>query len=257
MTDQTALVPRAPDVDAELDRLARRYKNARGLGMQLLELIGGQVENLIERLPDKAKDGLEDATTQALRLALGAAGKSRGMVPDTSSWFTRALTTAMGAAGGAGGLPTALAELPVTVTVLLRAIQGVAADHGVDPDSEEGRAECLKVFAAAGPMEADNGTEYSMLMARVTLTGATVQGVLARIAPRLATALGQKLAAQAVPVLGAVAGAATNYIYTSYYQEMAAVHFGLLRLARESGENAEVLTNRLRERLESVPVAKG
>ena len=36
----------------------------------------------------------------------------------------------MGAAGGAGGLPTALAELPVTTTLLLRVIQGVAVEHG-------------------------------------------------------------------------------------------------------------------------------
>jgi len=48
--------------------------------------------------------------------------------------------------------------------------------------------------------------------------------------------MGQKLAAQAVPVLGAVAGAATNYAYTSYYQDMAHVHFGLRRLARLHGE---------------------
>ena len=46
--------------------------------------------------------------------------------------------------------------------------------------------------------------------------------------------LGQKLAAQSVPVLGAVAGAATNYAYTSYYQEMAHVHFRLRRLAIEA-----------------------
>ena len=250
MTDQTMLVPLTPDVEAELDRLARRHRAARGLGMQVLDLIGGQVENLLERLPDRVKTRLEGATTEALKVALSAAGRSRGVVPDSSAWFTRALTTAMGAAGGAGGLPTALAELPLTVTVLLRAIQTVAEEHGIDPETEEGRAECLKVFAAAGPMEADNATDFTMLAARVTLTGATVQGVLARIAPRLATALGQKLAAQTVPVLGAVAGAATNYLYTSYYQEMAAVHFGLLRLARESGVASEDLTTALRARLE-------
>ena len=58
-----------------------------------------------------------------------------------------------------------------------------------------------------------------------------MQAVIAKIAPQLAVVLGQKLAAQAVPVLGAVAGAATNYAYTSYYQDMAHVHFGLRKLA--------------------------
>lgn len=251
MTQKTDLIPLSPDVDAELDALAKRHKAARGLGLQMLELLGGQVENLLEALPDRAKDGLEDATKQALTLAMGAAGQSRKVAPDGSAWFTRALTTAMGAAGGAGGLPTALAELPVTVTVLLRAIQAEAAAQGFDPDDEAGRAECLKVFAAAGPLKGDDNTDFSMLSARVVLTGASVQGVLARVVPKLATALGQKLAAQTVPVLGAVAGAATNYIYTSYYQEMAKVHFGLLRLSQESGQDSEHLTQALRLRLEA------
>jgi hypothetical protein len=62
--------------------------------------------------------------------------------------------------------------------------------------------------------------------------------------------LGQKLAAQTVPILGAVAGAATNYAYTSYYQDMAHVHFGLRRLAitsdRDHGELVEALRVKLR-----------
>ena len=70
----------------------------------------------------------------------------------------------------------------------------------------------------------------AFLSARVTLTGGAIHGLIARIAPRLATVLGQKLAAQAVPVIGALAGAATNYAFTSYYQEMARVYFGPARL---------------------------
>ena len=72
---------------------------------------------------------------------------------------------------------------------------------------------------------------------------------VARVSPRLATVLGQKLAAQTVPVLGAVAGAATNYAYTSYYQEMAHVHFGLRRLAVDADTPLEDLVERLRQRV--------
>ncbi|MGB8624075.1 MAG: EcsC family protein, partial [Paracoccaceae bacterium] len=74
----------------------------------------------------------------------------------------------------------------------------------------------------------------------------TVHGLIVKVAPRLATALGQKLAAQTVPVIGAVAGAATNYAFTSYYQEIAHVHFGLKRLSRESGVDEARLTEDLR-----------
>jgi hypothetical protein len=50
--------------------------------------------------------------------------------------------------------------------------------------------------------------------------------------------LGQKLAAQAVPVLGAVSGAAMNAAYLSYYREIARVRFALLNLAQVHGTEA-------------------
>lgn len=250
----TDLIPQ--QVDVELRQLARRYRRAGGVGLQVLNLVGTQAENLLERLPDGAKENLEKATERALTIALDAATRSRKNIGDAPGWLNRAATTAMGAAGGFGGLPSALAELPVTTTVLLRAIQGIAAEHGFDPDDAEIRAECLQVFSAAGPLEHDDGANLAFLSARVTLTGGAVHGIIARVAPRLATVLGQKLAAQAVPVVGAVAGAATNYAYTSYYQEMAHVHFGLKRLSQDHIVPRDVLVLALRQHMKD-PVVRG
>lgn len=246
----TTLVPLT--ADARLQRLALRHKKAGGVGLQVLNLVGGQAENLLERLPDPVKDRLEGATEQALHGALRAAARSRGVVPDQKSWLNTAVATAMGAMGGAGGLPTALAELPVTTTVLLRAIQGIAAEHGFDPDDEAVQKECLMVFSSAGPLSGDDGADMAFLTARVTLTGVTVHRLIAKIAPKLATVLGQKLAAQTVPVIGAAAGAATNYAYTSYYQEMAHVHFGLLKIAQERGLNTGEVVEAFKNALKSV-----
>jgi len=69
--------------------------------------------------------------------------------------------------------------------------------------------------------------------------------------------LGQKLAAQSVPVLGAAAGAATNYAYTSYYQQMAHVHFGLRRLAIEAGRDHAELIGEFRARVEGPAESRG
>jgi hypothetical protein len=244
--------PSDAETEARLADLARRYRGASGPGLQVLNLVGGQAENLLERLPDTIKDRLEGATAAALTSAYGAAAWSRGRVPDQAPWLNTAVATALGAAGGFGGLPGAMAEIPVTVTVLFRAIQAQAADHGFDPAEDAIRREATLVFAAAGPLSRDDGSNTAFLAARATITGATLQALIARVAPRLSLALGQKLAAQTVPVLGAVAGAATNYAYTSYYQEIAAVRFGLLRLADDRGEPVEALLLRL-ERMLSAP----
>jgi uncharacterized protein (DUF697 family) len=79
--------------------------------------------------------------------------------------------------------------------------------------------------------------------------------VIAKVAPKLAVVLGQKLAAQAVPVLGAVAGAATNYAYTSYYEDIAHVHFGLRKLAVDADVPHKELLVQLQDRM-ARPVVK-
>jgi hypothetical protein len=249
MTPEILLPVSDPAVLSELDALAKRHRAASGVGMQVLGFIGGSAEGLLGKLPSGVRDGLEGATARALETALSAAGRSRGVVSDRADWVNTALTTAMGAAGGLGGLPGALTELPFTVTMLLRAIQGIAAEHGFDPGSEEVRVECLRVFASAGPLAQDDGTDMGFLTAKVTITGPALNGLIARVAPRFAAVLGQKLAAQAAPVLGAVAGAAVNYTFTSYYQDIARVHFGLKRLARDSGEDEGLLREELVARI--------
>lgn len=242
------------EIAARLAALAERYARADNLGMQLLNMVGGPAASLLDKLPPEMRGGLEGATTQALHLAMQAAHRSRGLVGGQPGWLNRTVTTAMGAAGGFGGLPSAMAELPVTTAVLLRAIQDVACEHGFDPDEEAVKYDCVQVFAAAGPLDTDDDADLAFLSTRMAVTGTAMQALIARVAPRLATVLGQKLAAQTVPVLGAAAGAATNYAFTGYYQQMAHVHFGLRRLAIEADRDHTALIEEFRERIARPPV---
>lgn len=245
----------AETVEDRLTALVRRHAKAGNVGVQLLNLIGGQAENLLDRLPQDMRTRLGEGTEHALRLAMNAANRSRDVVGEQPAWLSRAVTTAMGAAGGFGGLPSAMAELPVTTTILLRAIQDVAVEHGFDPREEGVQFDCIQVFAAAGPLDHDDGSDVAFLGTRVTVTGVALQRLIARVAPRLSTVLGQKLAAQTVPILGAAAGAATNFAYTSYYQQMAHVHFGLRRLAIDADMDHAALIAEFRKRA-AVPITK-
>lgn len=242
--------------ERQLDQLAKRHAAAGNVGIQVLNVIGGQAEGLLDRLPEGMRDRLGDGTEQALKLAMSAAHRSRGVVGEQPGWLTRLATTAMGAAGGFGGLPSAMAELPVTTTILLRAIQDVAIEHGFDPAEQAVTFDCIQVLAAAGPLDHDDGADIAFLSTRLAVTGATINTLIARVAPRLATVLGQKLAAQTVPVLGAAAGAATNYAYTSYYQQMAHVHFGLRRLAIDANRDHADLIEDFRKRVGRDPIKR-
>ncbi len=230
-----------------IQALAERHQSADGIGIQLLHALNKQGESLARNLPDGLSDHLDGAVRRSLEMAVRIAADSRGMVPDQSDWLNSAVTTTLGAVGGAAGFPGVLAELPVTTTILMRAIQGVAAEYGFDPASPEVQKQCLAVFACAGPLRHDGEVEMAFLAARTVLTGASAHGLILRVAPRFSAALSQKLAAQTVPVLGAVMGAAVNYAYTTYYTEMARIQFGLLRLAEDSGREPADLAEMLRK----------
>ena len=131
-----------------------------------------------------------------------------------------------------------LAEMPVTITLMLHAIRGEAVAAGYDPATPAVRLACLEVFAAGTPLRADDGVNTAFVSARLTLAGPAFQKVTARAVERLAAVMGQKLAAQAVPVIGAVTGAALNAGYVRYYRELARIRFRLMRLSEVHGAAA-------------------
>lgn len=249
--------PVTPDLQAQIRALSRRHRKASGGPMELINALGGHAESWLDRLPASVRGGLNGATRRALEQAARVAHSSRATVPDQPGWVNSAVGAAMGAAGGFGGAPTALAELPVTVTLLMRVIQGAAAEQGFDPSEESVQFDCLTVFGSAGPLETDDGADTAFLTARLALNGAALHRIIATVAPRLAAAMGQKLAAQSVPLLGAAAGAAINYTYVGYYREMAHIHFALRRLAIEADVPERVLVDALRRELTTRVVQGG
>jgi hypothetical protein len=230
----TLPAPVTTDFDQQITDLVRAYQRANGPIISLFNRFGTSLEGQIARLPQ----GVQDRIEQILISTLGRAHHMAAFAedgPDLGPHSSRFAVMASGAAGGSGGLATALAELPVTITIFLHAIRQEARLAGFDPDQSGIRAACLEVFAAASPLAQDDGVNTAFLSARMTLTGPALQKLIATVAPRLATLMGQKLAAQSVPILGAASGAAINAVYLTYYRDMARIRFALMRLAQNHG----------------------
>lgn len=220
----------APDIA----RLALRFRRANGPVMKLMNRLGGRAEDAFTALPTEVRSRIEAATRTALDRGYRVAATGRH-APDLGPRGPMALAVLTGAAGGAGGLATSIAELPVTITVMLHAIRRAAAEEGFDPDDAATRLEAIQVFAAGSPLSSDDGVNTGFLGARLAVTGPALQKVLASAVPRLVSALGPKLMAQSVPVLGALSGAALNAAFIGYYREIAHVRFGLLKLSERHG----------------------
>ncbi len=222
------------DLAPQIATLAQRYRRADGPLVALLNRFGSRIEEALNLLPPTVRSRIETVTAQALDRAFSLAVLGRH-APAMGPRASQAVAMLTGAAGGIGGLPTALAEIPVTITVFLHVIARAAEAEGFDPNAPEIRAECLRVLSAGSPLASDDGVNTAFLSARLTLTGPAVSGLVATVAPGLAAILTRKLAAQAVPILGAITGAALNATYLGYYRELAEIRFALLRLGALHG----------------------
>lgn len=228
----------------ELDGIVSQYTEASGLVIKVASWFGSRAEGLMKKVPANWQSLVTDATDLALResyrlaFATQADEQSTSMLNRAKTWakgerWHKVSTGVTGAIGGFGGVATTLAELPVTTTLVLRSIQQIAGAYGEDVSKEDVRAQCLAVFAFGGPLAEDDEAETGLFAARLAITGKTVAEAIKAVLPRLGVAVGQKTIAQGTPLLGAVAGAAINTAFSSYYQTMAHVHFRLRRLERD------------------------
>lgn len=221
-------------------------------------ILGGQIGFVGDMIPEEISKVANAAAVKALNYALkGALATMPARSRASSSRWHMAAIAASGAVGGAFGLATLPIELPVSTTLILRSIAGIAREEGEDLSDPESALACIEVFAlGAGPEPTPLG-QSSYLAARALMAKSVSEAarflvqrglaedaatVLLRLFSQIASRFGlvvtQKLVAQAVPIVGAAAGAAINATFMEHYQSLARGHFTIRRLERRYGAEA-------------------
>jgi hypothetical protein len=221
-----------------------------------LAALAGKPVGLVQRaLPATASTAVAKLTRHALEHALDVALYSLQNRRITGGRkLHTSLAGASGAIGGAFGLAALAIELPISTTIMLRAIAAIAQQEGEDLEDPRTGLACLEVFALGGPAIGEPGAEADYFAARTMLArglvevadfaidrGAVREGApflaryLTQIAGRFGVVVSQKVAAQAVAVLGAVGGAAVNLAFIEHFQGLARGHFTIRRLERIYG----------------------
>jgi len=124
--------------------------------------------------------------------------------------------------------------------MIIRSLAEIARAHGEDIASDECRRACLEVLIMGGPETEDDEIEIGYWSTRAALGQLGIQNLVNQAAKRFGLALSNKVGAQLVPAIGAVAGASLNYIFMDYYQQMARVHFTIRAVERSTGDPAAV-----------------
>ena len=242
--------------DIEDLRTAKRLLETPGLAARISNLVGGPVEKGFAMLPGKWNALVNDATRKSIATALDVAlwTMHHAQAEAPSNWWHKLAIGTTGAAGGAFGLPALAIELPVSTTIMLRSIADIARSEGESLAAPEGKLACLEVFALGGRRPNDNATESAYFAVRgvlakavseaaqfITEKGLVEEGapalvrLVAQVASRFGAAVSEKVAAEAVPIVGAAGGAAINLLFIDHFQDMARGHFIVRRLERTYG----------------------
>jgi hypothetical protein len=239
--------------DGEALRQAKRLLEHPSLAAKITRIIGIPIEKGFALLPAKWSEVVNDATSAALERAVNVALLTMDDtgIRASSNMIHKLAVSAAGAAGGLFGLPALAVELPVSTTVILRSIADIARSEGERLTSPEAKLACLEVFAFGGPSPGDHATKTGYFAIRASLAQAVSEAArhiarkgvaqegapaivrfLTQVASRFGVAVSEKLAAQAVPLIGAMGGALINGVFMDHFQDTARGHFIIRRLER-------------------------
>lgn len=259
MTDQHQLVSleALSSQDQEALRVAVQFLEHTSLAARITNIVGKPVELIGLSLPQGAGNAVAAASTKALNAALKVALATMQNRTETASLLLhKALATASGALGGSLGLVTAPLELPISTIIMLRSIADIARSEGEDLSTPEAALSCVQVFALGGRSPGLDAADSSYFALRGLLAksiteaarfiaerGMVEEGApilvrfVAQIAARFGVVVSQKLAAQMLPLVGALGGAAVNYAFIDHFQDVARGHFAIRRLERAYGKD--------------------
>jgi hypothetical protein len=242
--------------DIEAMRTAVALLENASLASRLTSIVGKPIELIGQALPEGASKIIATATTQSLNAALKVALSTMANRPEAaSSLLHKTLATVSGAIGGSLGLMTAPLEIPISTIIMLRSIADIARSEGENLADPDAALSCVQVFALGARTGAVDPADSGYFVVRGMLAksiaeaarfvaerGIVEEGApilvrfITQVASRFGVVVTQKLAAQTLPVVGALGGAAVNYAFIDHFQDVARGHFAIRRLERAYGK---------------------
>ncbi len=239
-------------------RFAKTLLTKPGIAARITGAMSIPIAKGLALVPARWSRRIGQLTHAAIRKALTAAILTlRSDRPQPAAGGLHALLVTLGGTGaGAFGLPALAIELPLTTTVMLRAIAAIARSEGQELNDPRVRLECVQVFALSGPTAGAAPAESGYFAVRTALArsvaeatrhvaqkGVSAKGApalirfITQIAARFGLVVSDKAVAQAIPLVGAVGGGLINLLFIRQFQRTARGHFIVRRLEKRYGEN--------------------
>jgi hypothetical protein len=246
--------PHRDALEAAVDALENPNFAAR-----IADYAGAPINRVLGMLPNVASAGLSKAVEIAMLRSLKTAitsldeGDRRRPATRPATWLSTMAAGVTGGVSGFVGLAALPVELPVTTTLMLRAIADIARHNGEDLSRLEARLACLQVFALGSRPKGvrtdvgyfaaralltkitGNAAAYLVERGALELSGPMMNSFISELVSRFSIVVSDRIAASALPVIGAIGGATVNVIFMNHFQQIAQGHFTVRRLERHYG----------------------
>lgn len=236
---------------AQLHSVLAEVEKGRGTLVRLADLMGGAVGqaarmgfqslSLAPGLQEKVQSVAENALQRAFRVAIIGMGREQGAAPRVPSQMrenaVQAAVAVSGAMGGFGGFMSMAPDIGFTTLAIMREIAAIAQENGEDLSQEDAQRACLEVFALRSftTHREERENEMGFFAARAMMRGQPLVLLMAEVAGHYGLGLSRKVAAQMIPVAGALCGASLNAAFLAHYRAVARAHFTIRRLERLHG----------------------
>jgi hypothetical protein len=245
--------------DSEDLRYAKSLLENPSLAAKITHVLGKSIEKGFGLLPENFNTMVNSASKKALEVAMDAAMTTMNKKRQKKSQdISHKIAVAMsGSVGGFMGLPGLTIELPISTTIMLRSIIDIARSEGEVITDPHTKTACVEVFALGGSSQTDDSSETGYFAIRGLLSRSVVEAaefiaksgvieegapvilrLITKVAARFGVQVSEKIAAQAIPIIGAAGGAVINTLFIDHFQDMARGHFIVRRLERIYGSDA-------------------
>jgi len=249
------------DEELKLLFIAKKNLEKPNLFIKLTDYLGMPLEYGLKKLPVFARNKVGFIVDKSLKasykIALFTISNNSSIVKQ--KYYNRAFTTLFGGIGGAFGIGGAIAEIPISTTIIFREMAQNALKHQFDVRDPKVMLEVLSCFSYGGRSSLDDEVNSSYFTVRASLTKSISEAaaymvekvagdladdfakpvivkLLEKIGSRFGVVISDQIAAKSIPIIGAVGAITINNLFLSHFSDISDAHFFILKMERKYGK---------------------
>jgi hypothetical protein len=231
---------------------AKSLLESPGFSSKITNLISKPIEYGFKKMPKGSVEKINKVCEKTLEKVFYFTFKGGGTskhLNHSREWWDEIGIMATGAIGGFVGLPALIVELPVSVSLIMQSISGIASNYGEDLSSAESKLSCIEVLHLGSDREDKNYLDKRLEMDGVIkeasdyiasegfsdIENPKIKDFLSKVSSKFSITASDMAVIDILPMIGDITGATVNVLFMLHFQNTAKGHFIIRKLERKYG----------------------